>query len=77
MLQNKLIPASYIIKEGNYHLAYVLFVSVLAFFITEKFQDFLPEMPLTIPAFFGTTISILLSFNMTAGGKPVKYRVLS
>ena len=64
MLLNQKIPAVYIINKVKYDLIYVLFVSLIVLFITEKYQHLLPEMPLTIPAFIGTAISILLSFKL-------------
>ncbi len=64
MLLNKRIPASYILNKVKYDLIYVLIVSIIVLFITNKFQRLLPEMPLTIPAFIGTAISVLLSFKL-------------
>ena len=46
-------------------MVYVLIVSVFVLTITEKYKELLPEMPLTIPAFIGTAISILLSFKIS------------
>lgn len=65
MLLNKRIPASYILNKVKYDLVYVLVVSLVVLFITDKYQELLPEMPLTIPAFIGTAISILLSFKLS------------
>ncbi len=65
MLLNKPIPASYIINKVKVNLVYVLIVSLLVLYITDKFKELLPEMPLTIPAFIGTAISILLSFKLS------------
>ncbi len=65
MLLNKQIPATYILNKVKYDLIYVLIVSLLVLLITERFKEFLPEMPLTIPAFIGTAISILLSFKLS------------
>lgn len=65
MLLNKRIPVSYILGKVKYDLVYVLIVSLLVLFITEKYQAQLPDMPLTIPAFIGTAISILLSFKLS------------
>jgi len=65
MLLNKRIPASFILNKVKYDLVYVLIVSLLVLFITEKYKELLPEMPLTIPAFIGTAISILLSFKLS------------
>lgn len=64
MLLNKRIPASFILNKIKYDLAYVLIVSLLILFITDLYDELLPEMPLTIPAFIGTAISILLSFKL-------------
>ncbi|MEJ7694672.1 bestrophin family ion channel [Daejeonella sp.] len=65
MLLNKRIPAAYIFNKVKYDLGYVLVLSLLVLFITEKYRDLLPAMPLTIPAFIGTAISILLSFKLS------------
>lgn len=65
MLLNSRIPASYILNKVKYNLVYVLIVSLSVLFITEQFREILPEMPLTIPAFLGTAISILLSFKLS------------
>jgi putative membrane protein len=65
MLLNERIPLSYIFSKVKYELVYVLIVSLTVLFVTEKYKDLLPEMPLTIPAFIGTAISILLSFKLS------------
>lgn len=65
MLVNKRIPFYYIINKIKYDLIYVLAVSLLALYITDRYQEVLPEMPLTIPAFIGTAISIILSFKLS------------
>jgi putative membrane protein len=64
MLLNKYIPVSYILNNVKVDLAYVLTVSIGVILITENYSELLPEMPLTIPAFIGTSISILLSFKL-------------
>jgi ion channel-forming bestrophin family protein len=65
MLLNKRIPAYYILNKVKYDLVYVLIVSLSVLFITDRYKEVLPEMPLTIPAFIGTAISILLSFKLS------------
>ena len=65
MLLNKRIPISYILNNVKYDLIIVLSVSLSALFVTNRYQELLPEMPLTIPAFIGTAISILLSFKLS------------
>lgn len=64
MLLNKRIPAKYILNKVKYDLIYVLVVCVAVIGITISFHDVLPDLPLTIPAFIGTAISILLSFKL-------------
>ena len=64
MLLNKRIPASFIMNKVKYDIVYVLMLSLIVYLITEKFKHLLPEMALTIPAFIGTAISILLSFKL-------------
>jgi putative membrane protein len=65
MLLNNRIPASFILSKVKYDLLYVFIVSLIVFFLTERFDKLLPEMPFTIPAFIGTAISILLSFKLS------------
>lgn len=65
MLLNKRIPVSYILNKVKYDLIYVLIVSLTVLFITKRYEKALPDIPLTIPAFIGTSISILLSFKLS------------
>jgi putative membrane protein len=64
MLLNKIIPISYILNKVKTDLLTVLIVSITVLFVTGRYQEILPDMPLTIPAFIGTAISILLSFKL-------------
>lgn len=65
MLLNKQIPAYYVLNKVKHDLVYVLLLSLFVLFVTERYQKLLPELPLTIPAFIGTAISILLSFKLS------------
>ncbi|MEO7175799.1 MAG: bestrophin family ion channel [Saprospiraceae bacterium] len=65
MLLNTRIPVSYILNKVKYDLLYVLIASLLVLLLTDRYKELLPEMPLTIPAFIGTAISILLSFKLS------------
>ncbi len=65
MLLNKRIPFSYILNKVKYDLVAVLFTSLSILFLTERYKELLPDIPLTIPAFIGTAISILLSFKLS------------
>lgn len=64
MILDKKIPISYILGTIKIDLLVVLVIGLLTYFFTAGFNPFLPEMPLSIPAFLGTAISILLSFKM-------------
>jgi len=64
MLLNKRIPFSYILNKVKFELLYVLIAAIAVLLLTNRYQALLPEMPLTIPAFIGTAISILLSFKL-------------
>lgn len=65
MLLNKRIPVSYILNKVKYDLVSVLILTLVILFLTNKYQEILPTIPLTIPAFIGTAISILLSFKLS------------
>jgi ion channel-forming bestrophin family protein len=64
MLLNRRIPVTYVFNKVKFDLIYVLIVSISVLVITDSYREWLPEMPLTIPAFIGTAISILLSFKL-------------
>lgn len=64
MLINKRVPYSYILNKVKFEILYVLIVILVVLFLTDHFREILPEIPLTIPAFLGTAISILLSFKL-------------
>lgn len=65
MLLNKRIPLYFIFNKIKYDLLYVSIVAISIHFITHEYHELLPSMPLTIPAFIGTAISILLSFKLS------------
>lgn len=52
-------------KKIKRQLSAVLLISLAVLFVTNRFDHLLPEMPLTIPAFMGTAISVLLSFKLS------------
>jgi len=64
MLLNKPIPFKYIFNKVKSELIYVLVIGILIHFITAAFHEFTPEIPLTIPTFLGTAISVILSFKL-------------
>jgi len=64
MIINSAIPLKYLFNKVKLELIYVLIIAVVVYYITHIFQNSIPEMPLTIPAFIGTSISILISFKL-------------
>jgi ion channel-forming bestrophin family protein len=64
MLTGGYIPIHYIFDKIKYDMGLVLFVGLFTHYMTLEFGAYMPEMPLSIPAFLGTAISVLLSFKM-------------
>ena len=65
MLLNTKIPFSYIIKKIKVELLYVFIIALIVKYLTITYIDYIPEMSLSIPAFIGTAISVLLSFKLS------------
>ena len=65
MLLAERIPVSYVLKKVRYDLVYLLIVTLAAAYFTNTYKDLYPQLPLTIPVFIGTAISILLSFKLS------------
>lgn len=64
MLINTKIPISYLFNKVKYEVIFVLIIAVLVHYLTTQFENIIPEMPITIPAFIGTAISVILSFKL-------------
>jgi len=64
MLLNKKIPVRFILRKIRFEIVYVLVIATVVYFLTEKFKTVIPEMPISIPAFLGTAISVILSFKL-------------
>lgn len=64
MLLKKRIPIAYIVNQIRFELLYVMIIGLIVFYLTKWYDDVIPEMPLGIPAFLGTAISVLLSFKL-------------
>lgn len=64
MLLRKKIPFSYIFKKVKAELLYVFVIGLVIYYMTSTFRNVIPEMPLGIPAFLGTAISVILSFKL-------------
>jgi putative membrane protein len=65
MLLNKPIPFTYIFRKVKTELIYVLLIGLAVLFVKTLFSDAIPEIPLTIPTFLGTAISVILSFKLS------------
>ena len=46
-------------------MMYVLALAIIVYYLTTIFKHLIPEMPLTIPTFLGTAISVILSFKLS------------
>lgn len=64
MLLESRIPLRYSFGIITYELLVVLFVGLTTRLGASELANILPVMPLAIPAFLGTAISVLLSFKM-------------
>lgn len=65
MLLKKAIPPGYIFDKIKWELPYVLIVGLLVNYLTAHFKHLIPQMPITIPTFIGTAISVILSFKIS------------
>jgi len=65
MLLNKRPPFSYIMNKIWKELIYVSITTLVVYRITSSFAHLIPEIPLTIPTFLGTAISVILSFKLS------------
>src|SRR6218665_3291454 len=64
MLLNKKLPLSYIAKKAKVHFMTVTTISVIVYLIQRQLINLLPPLPISIPVFLGTAISLILSFNL-------------
>jgi ion channel-forming bestrophin family protein len=64
MLLNKRIPVSFIFNKIKWELLFVSVIAVFVYTITHFFREHIPPMPISIPAFLGTAISVILSFKL-------------
>ena len=65
MLLNKRIPLSYILGGIKVEIAVVTMIAVVAYILKAPIQDNLPGIPLGIPTFLGTAISVIISFKLS------------
>ena len=55
----------YILNKIKVEFFYTLAIALLVSFLTYKFYSDIPKMPISIPAFLGTAISVLISFKLS------------
>ncbi|MEJ7647014.1 MAG: bestrophin family ion channel [Chryseolinea sp.] len=64
MLLQKRIPLWYILSKIKTELIAVAVIGLLVHYCTQVFAEKIPPMPISIPAFLGTAISVILSFKL-------------
>lgn len=65
MLINKRIPLSFILGSIKIEIVTVTLIGVAAYFLQAPIKDNIPDIPLGIPAFLGTSISVIISFKLS------------
>ncbi len=64
MILQKKLPFGFMLKEAWVELSFVVIVGLGVHYFKTTYAHLIPGMPLAIPAFLGTAISVLLSFKM-------------
>ena len=65
MLLDRKMPLIYIFSKIKTDLFYVLIIGLLVCSITNKLIYIIPVIPLSVPAFLGTAMSVILSFKLS------------
>lgn len=65
MIIKNRVPLKYIFSAVKLELPWVLLIGISTQVFAYYFSDSIPKMPISIPAFLGTAISILLSFKVS------------
>lgn len=65
MLLDKRVPFIYLFKQIKYDILFVLLMSVFTFSLKRIWGEQVPRIPISLPAFLGTAISLLLSFKLS------------
>ncbi len=65
MLLSKGPSIFYILKKTRVEFFYTLVIAIIVSILTYKFDFAIPNMPINVPAFLGTAISVLLSFKLS------------
>jgi len=65
MLLVKLPSIFYILNKTKVEFLYTLVIALLISFLTYRFHSIIPTIPISVPTFLGTSISVLLSFKLS------------
>ena len=65
MLLTKVPSIIYIFKKTQVEFIYTLVIAIIVSILTYMFDSSIPNMPINVPAFLGTAISVLLSFKLS------------
>ena len=65
MLLVKLPSIFYILNKTRVEFLYTLVIALLISFLTYRFHSIIPTIPISVPTFLGTSISVLLSFKLS------------
>ena len=64
MLLNCYIPITHIFGKIKFEIIYTTAIWMITYFLSHGYASMNPEIPVTVPAFIGTAISIILSFKL-------------
>ena len=64
MLLNTKIPLSYIFRTIRYDVVFTLSIWLVTYNLTHTIASASPGIPVAIPTFMGTAISVILSFKL-------------
>lgn len=65
MLLDKRVPFLYLFGQVKYDLLLVLVITTVTYSLKRIYGDLVPKIPVSLPAFLGTAISLLLSFKLS------------
>jgi putative membrane protein len=65
MLLNKRPPFAYLFKKIRLELIYVAAITLIVYFLATAFKHVIPDIPLAVPTFLGTAMSVILSFKLS------------
>jgi putative membrane protein len=65
MLLTRFPSIFYILKQTKVEFFYTLVIAIIVSILTYQVDVFIPPMPINVPAFLGTAISVLLSFKLS------------